>query len=193
MSDVERSWTFTGQDGKPVLSEVYAPADEIELFINGKSVGKQPVGVTKKNVAYFETVYESGCIEAVAYKDGKESGRDLLKTAGDQLVLHAAADIANIPADGSDIGYVEICLTDKEGTLNPEAAPAVTISIEGPGVVLGYGSADPDSEENYFDTTAKPFHGRLRAAIRGTGEPGAIKVTLTADGLESVSAVIESV
>ena len=193
MSDVERSWTFTGQDGKPVLIEVYAPADEIELFINGKSVGKQPVGVTKKNVAYFETVYESGCIEAVAYKDGKESGRDLLKTAGDQLVLHAAADIANIPADGSDIGYVEICLTDKEGTLNPESAPAVTISIEGPGVVLGYGSADPDSEENYFDTTAKPFHGRLRAAIRGTGEPGAIKVTLTADGLESVSAVIESV
>lgn len=193
MSDTERSWTFSGQEGNPVLVEVYAPAEEVELFVNGTSIGRKAVGETKKNIAYFETVYQKGSIEAVAYKGGKESGHDLLKTAGDNIRLQAAADVESIPADGSDIGYVEICVTDEEGTIHPEAAPLVRINIDGPGTVLGYGSADPDSEENYYDTSARPFHGRLRAAIRGTGEKGIVTVNLSAEELGNRAVIIRTV
>ena len=88
------------------------------------------------------------------------SGRDRnrqgpYRYADSSVKLQAEADRSEIPADGSDIAYVEICLTDEAGNLNPEVDKAVSISAEGPGTILGYGSADPDSEENYFDTTAK--------------------------------------
>ena len=92
-----------------------------------------------------------------------------------------------------DIAYVEICLTDEAGNLNPEVDKAVSISAEGPGTILGYGSADPDSEENYFDTTAKAFEGRLRAAVRGTGQAGTITITLQTEGCEMVTVELKAV
>lgn len=106
--------------------------------------------------------------------------------------IMAAADTLRIPADGSDIAYVEISMTDEEGRLNPEAGERVSISVEGPGTILGFGSADPESEENYFDTSALPFEGRLRAAVRGTGEKGSITVILNAQGCERAEVRLEA-
>lgn len=114
-------------------------------------------------------------------------------TADLSVRLQAEADRSEIPADGSDIAYVEICLTDEAGNLNPEVDKAVSISTEGPGTILGYGSADPDSEENYFDTTAKAFEGRLRAAVRGTGQAGTITITLQTEGCETVTVELKAV
>ena len=132
-------------------------------------------------------------MEVVAYKDGAEVGRDRLVTASDDVIISAVADRAQIPADESDIAYVEISMKDADGNLNPGADKAVSVSIEGPGVILGYGSADPESEENYFDTTARAYEGRLRAAVRGTGETGTITVTLSAEGLADAKVQIEAV
>ena len=87
----------------------------------------------------------------------------------------------------------ELCLVsimDKEGVLNPEAKVPVTVSVEGPGMILGFGSADPESEENFYDLTAVPFEGRLRAAVRGTGEKGTIIVSLCAEGAGPVKVEI---
>lgn len=193
LTDAERSWTFRGKEEMPVHVEVYASAEEVELFVNGESCGRAAVGEKKKNMAFFDTVYRPGIVEAAAYTAGTETGRDRIDTAGDDLRLNAEADVVSIPADGSDIGYVEITVTDGRGTIDPEASVPVSISIEGPGMILGYGSADPESEENYFDMTAKPFRGRLRAAVRATGERGTVKVTLSSPGLRSVSSQIESV
>ena len=193
LSDAIHSWNWKGQEGKPATVEVYADADEVELFVNGQSVGRQAVGAEKKDIALFETVYEPGTLEAVAYRGGQEIGRDVIKTAQDDLQIRAQADAETIPADGSDICYVEISLTDQEGVLNPEADCAVSISVEGPGEIIGFGSADPDSPENYFDRTAKPFEGRLLAAVRGTKEPGTVTVKLKADGCADACVKVEAI
>ncbi len=182
MTDAIRCWNFAGYEGKPVVVEVYADADEAELIINGRSVGKAVIGTEKKFIAHFDTVYEPGELTVITYKDGVEQGSDTIKTASDKVQLSATADVASIPADGSDVGYIEISLKDEDGIFNPGAVKSVTVSIEGPGVILGFGNADPHSEENYFDTTAKTYEGRLRAAVRGSGEAGEIKVKFTAEG-----------
>lgn len=111
----------------------------------------------------------------------------------EEVKIAAFVDRAQIPADASDICYVEISMVDGQGNLNPEADRAVTVSVEGPGVVLGFGSADPASEENYFDKTAKAYEGRLRAAVRGNGTPGMITVSLRAQDCEEVRVRIEAV
>ncbi len=192
MTDSIRSWNFDGFEGKPVKIEVYADADEVELFVNGDSVGTAAVGTRKTFIADFETTYRAGRIEAVAKKNGVETGRDVIETADAASVNAPAADVDCIPADGTDIGYVEICMTDAAGRLNPECAVPVTVKVEGAGELAGFGSANPCSAENYFDGTAKPFGGRLRAAVRGTGEAGTMTVTLSADGCADKVVTIEA-
>lgn len=193
MSDAVRSWNWNGYEGKPVKVEVYAAADEVELLINGQRVERKKVGETKKYITIFDTTYHAGKVEVIAYSDGKECGRDEILTASDEVVIAAKADRTQIPADGSDIAYIDICMQDASGILNPNADKAVSISLDGPGEIMGYGSADPESEENYYDTVAKAYEGKLRAAVRGTGETGKIVVTLSADGLESVKVDVEAV
>ena len=193
MSDAVRSWNWNGYEGKPVKVEVYAAADEVEMLINGQRVERKKVGETKKYITIFDTTYHAGRVEVIAYSDGKECGRDEILTASDEVVIAAKADRTQIPADGSDIAYIDICMQDALGILNPNADKAVSISLDGPGEIMGYGSADPESEENYYDMVAKAYEGKLRAAVRGTGETGKIVVTLSADGLESVKVDVEAV
>ncbi len=193
MTDAVRSWNWNGYEGKPVTVEVYTDAEEAELFVNGKPIERKKVGETKKHMVFFETVYDPGTLETIVYSGGREIGRDTVVTAKEEVKIAAYADMAQIPADGSDICYVEVSMADADGILNPGADKAVTVSVEGPGVILGFGSADPASEENYFDKTAKAYEGRLRAAIRGNGTAGMITVMLQAEGCEDVKVQIEAV
>lgn len=193
MTDAVRSWNWNGYEGKPVIVEVYTEAEEAELYINGELKERKAVGEKKKYIAEFDTIYTPGVVETVVYKDGAQVGRDRIVTAKDEVQITAFADEKEIPADGSDICYVEISLDDADGNRNLAADKAVTVSVDGPGVILGYGSADPESEENYFDTTAKAYEGRLRAAVRGTGATGTITVTLQAEGCEEVKVQVEAV
>lgn len=193
MTNAVRSWNWNGYEGKPAVVEVYTDAEEAELYINGELKERKAVGEKKKYIAEFDTIYMPGVVETVVYKGGTEVGRDRIVTAKDEVQITAFADAKEIPADGSDICYVEISLDDENGNRNPEADKAVRVSVDGPGVILGYGSADPESEENYFDMTAKAYEGRLRAAVRGNGAVGTIMVTLQAEGCEDVKVQIEAV
>lgn len=193
MTDAVHSWNWKGYEGKPVIVEVYADADEAALYVNGELTERKPIGEKKKCIAEFDTIYIPGTLETVVYKNGEEVGRDLIPTAKDEVKISAYADAEKIPADAGDICYVEIRMVDEDGNLNPGTDKKVTAGIEGPGAILGFGSADPSSDENYFDTTAKAYEGRLRAAIRGTGEKGTITVSLKAEDCEEVKVQVEAV
>ena len=190
-TDAVHTWTWKESEGKPVCVEVYSTEEEVELFINGSSIGRKKTGELKKGVTYFDTVYNSGTIEAVAFSGGKETGRDVLKTAGDTLRLSVKTDQDGIPADGADICYVDLRIEDENGELHTEAEIPVTVALDGPGQILGFGSAAPVSAENYYDRTAITFEGRLRAAIRAEAE-GTIRVIFKAEGLEPAAVEIQT-
>ena len=185
-SDAFRSWTFGGFAGKPVTVEVYADADEVELFLNGKSLERKKTGEKKKAITFFETVYEPGKLEAVAYRDGIETGRDAIATASGESCLQAVVKCpkGGLPSDGSDVAYVDVSVIDAAGILNTDDIKNIEVSLEGPGVLAGYGTAAPSCEENFFDTTVASYEGRVRAAVRATGE-GTITVHFKAEGCET--------
>ena len=185
-TDAFRSWNFRGFEGKPAVVEVYADADEVELFVNGVSAGRRPAGTEKKALTVFEIPYQPGTLEAAAYRNGTETGRDILKTASDEVKLSVKVTCpeGGLPADGSDIAYVDAAVTDSEGILNMEAVKKISVSVEGPAVLAGYGSASPSNEENFFDTEICPYEGRVRAAVRAAGK-GRITVTFKTDGCET--------
>ena len=187
--EVISTWTWNGFEGKPVRVEVYSDAPEVELFVNGKSVGKLPCGEDNRFKAVFETVYEPGEVKAVGiYADGSTE-EFAIETAGKAVKVCAAADKAVVGKD--DLVYINVALRDAENRVVTDADCKVSICAEGAGCVQGFGSGDPLSEENFFDAGRTTFYGRAVAVIRSGEEAGKICVKFEAEGLESKTVEIE--
>lgn len=178
------SWTWPGYEGKPALVDIYADAEEVELLLNGRSLGRKPAGEEHDFTAAYELAYEPGELTAVSYVDGKETGRCSLTTAGEEIRLCVEADKTILSADGEDLSFVTIKLTDEKGTENLFASKKITVSVEGAGRLEGFGSADPQSLGSYDDTQWETYDGYVMAVVRAGEEDGSIKITVTADGCE---------
>jgi beta-galactosidase len=191
-SDSLGSWTWAGYEGVPVTVEVYSDADEVELLRNSETVGRAPAGPQHRFMAVFETTYEPGELVAVAYRNGAEAGRTVLRTAGDDVRLAATADRPEIRADSNDLAYIDIAVTDQDGTVHVLRDCTITVSVSGRGVLQGLGSANPASEDNYSACTCRTFLGRALAVIRPTGQ-GEIRVRVESEGVAAVEAVIKAI
>lgn len=157
-SDAQRSWNHRNYDGKPIVVEVYSDADEVELLVNGHSVGKEK---TERCKALFHTVYEPGELTAINLRNGQAAEIDSLLTASEEVHLEQT---------NCGGGIIELSVKDENGILNPEAVLTLTAETNGERTILGFGTADPKSEENYFDKTIQTWHGRALIVTRGDGE-----------------------
>ncbi|GAA3384042.1 glycoside hydrolase family 2 TIM barrel-domain containing protein [Cryptosporangium minutisporangium] len=184
-SDSIPSWTWPGAEGKPVVVEVYSDAEQVELQLNGRSLGRVPVGEKNRFRAEFETTYEPGDLVAVAYRGGEETGRCALSSATGAVVLRAAADRASVRADHRDLAYVDLTLTDAHGTPYTGADRTVRITVDGPAVLQGLGSADPRVERPFRSPETRTYDGRALAIVRPTA-PGEITIRVSAEGCADV-------
>jgi beta-galactosidase len=188
-SDTIASWTWPGFEGAPVKVEVYSDADQVELLVNSRSLGRRPVGEDHRFRAEFDTVHEPGELVAIAYRDGVETGRDVLRSATGPVRLTARADRPVVRATGGDLAYVTFTLTDADGNLHTAADRTVNVEIAGPGTLVGFGSADPRTEERFDGKARLTYDGRALAALRPTGV-GEIQLTAAAPGCDPVDVVI---
>jgi len=188
-SDSIASWTWPGSEGAPVTVEVYSDADEVELLVNGRSLGRKPAGDSHRFRAEFEAVYQPGELLAIAYSNGTETGRHALRSASGPLLLRAEADRQVIAADGADLAYVTLTLTDPAGTLCTGSDRTVRAEVTGQGVLLGFGSAIPSTEERFDATERRTYDGRAIAVLRPTGA-GKIRLVASAPDCESAEIVI---
>jgi beta-galactosidase len=182
-TDSVSSWTWPGFEGKPVIVEVYSAADEVELLLNGRSLGRSPAGEAQRFRAEYDLSYEPGTLEAIAYRDGQEEARATLATAAGPLTLTATADRDRLAADGGDVAFVEVTLADAGGTVATGSDRQLTATVTGGGELAAFGSARPRTEEGYQTGAHTTFDGRALAVIRATG-PGDLKLEVSsADGL----------
>ena len=173
------SWTWHGYEGKAASVDVYANADEVELFLNGESFGKQKVVGTY--IATYNIPYRPGRLEAVSYVDGKEAERTMLLTAEESVRLKIEVNRTELPADGESLAFVKIRLTDKDGNFNRQQEKAVTVKIEGNAVLQGFGSANPSCVGSYQDYIWNTYDGTAMAVIRAAKEAGQAKITFSAE------------
>jgi beta-galactosidase len=185
------SWSWPGSEGRPVTVDVLSDADEVELLVNGTSLGRQPVGEASHFRTAFETIFEPGEVVAVTYHDGTEVARTELHSGTGLAGLDVRADRTEIRADDTDLGYIDITLVDDAGRLHHTDDRAVTVEVDGPGMLQGLGSANPCTDEMFGEPTHDTFHGRALAVVRPTA-PGTITVTVTSDGLPSRKVTIEA-
>lgn len=191
MTDAIHSWAWAGCEGRTAEIEVYSPGDHVELFLNDRSVGTEKLTACKCG---FHTEYAPGKLEAVAYDaEGKEIGRDVLVSAGEETVLCLLPEDTSIKADGEDLAYIAVHITDWNGTRKMLTDRKVTISVEGAGILEAVGSAQPETEERFNSGSYTSYYGRMIAIVRSTGTAGVIRVTASADGMDSVTVELQAI
>ncbi len=168
------SWSWAGCEGNKAEVEVYSDQASVELFLNGKSLGKKPV---KECKAMFKTKYAPGTLTAVAYDaSGRETGRSELTSADGAKI---AVQPEKTEAAPGEIVYVPVNIVGENGVVESNADRKLTVTVEG-GELLAFGSANPCTEEQYHTGSFTTYYGRALAVVRA-GESGAIKVA-AADG-----------
>lgn len=191
--DVISSWDWPEFIGKPILVDIYCADDEVELILNGRSLGRKPSGEPATYKASFETVYEPGVLVAIGYKNGAEASRAVLKTAGSPAAILLSPDRNVIDAKPGDLSYITVEIVDKEQNLIHNAGNTIFFTIRGAGSLAGIGSSDPRSEEPFVGNQCKAYEGRAMAVVRSNGEPGDLFLTASADGLPPASVTLKSV
>lgn len=190
LKDNIASWTWDGYEGKPAVVDVYSDADEVELFLNGTSMGRKPAGEENGYTATYELTYEPGELVAISYKEGKETGRHSLHTADSNVELFVDADKKELEANGEDLAFLTVKLVDKNGRENLWESKEIQVSIEGAGTIQGFGSANPSITGSYDNLKWNTYDGYVMAVIRSGIETGDIKVTFSAEGLEDKTVMI---
>ena len=183
MAHILPHWTWPGREGQVTPVHVYTSGDSAELFVNGISMGlKRKEGY---RIVWDNVVYQPGSVEVVAYKDGREWARDIVKTAGKASKALAAVDYS-----GSDLIYVTVDILDKKGNPCPDADNMVDFSVKGPAVIIATDAGDPTSHVPFYSTSLPAFHGKASVIMRRTG-PGAITLTAKPAGLKAAKVLVQ--
>lgn len=185
-TDTVEGWSYEGYDGQPTFVDAYTDAASVSLFLNGEPVGSAPV---EDYFAKIPCTYHPGTLTAVGYDaDGRELYRTTVHSADPASTrLEARADRTRLIADGQDFAFVDITVTDDAGI--PKLLPEhlVSLGLEGPGQLQGFGSAWQKNDKPYNLPRHKTWLGRLRAVIRTTRQPGVIRVHFASEGCRPVT------
>lgn len=186
----EHAWSWSGYEGKPVTVDVYSAAEEVELLLNGKSLGRQPAGKANRFKARFELTFIPGTLEAVSYTQGLRGSSDVVHSAGKPAAIRITPDKETLVVDGQSLCYAVVEIVDAAGNRVPEAALLTTARVEGAAVLAGFGTGRPETSENYTAGRFTSFQGRLLAVVRAGYETGASTLIVQAEGLDPVHLAI---
>ena len=173
-------WNWHGREGDEIPVWVYSNLDEVELFVNGKSIGSQKV--PQLGHVEWKVNFEPGAIEARGMKGGKVVLTEKRETTGPVASYRLTADRTEINADGEDVSMVRVEALDSEGRLVPTAGNTVTFNVAGAGKLIGVGNGDPNCLESDKGPRRSLFNGLAQAIVQSTKSPGEIQVEVVTRG-----------
>ncbi|MDE7135433.1 MAG: DUF4982 domain-containing protein, partial [Muribaculaceae bacterium] len=163
----------------------FTNCDEVELFLNGKSLGRKANETgdpkSRNRISWTDIPYEAGSLEAVAWRKGekKPAARHRIETAGSVARLRAEGDNPSWQADGIDLQYVAIEAVDSKGRVVPDASTLLTFSVEGPAEIVGVTNGDMLSDDMFTGDKRHLYAGKASVILRSTTTPGAVVLTAT--------------
>jgi beta-galactosidase len=194
MAKLVPHWTWPERAGQVTPVHVFTSGDEAELFLNGLSLGRKKKGEFEYRLRWDDVVYQPGKLKVVAYKNGKLWVADEVKTAGAPAKTKLQPDRARIRADGKDLSFISLTVTDKDGLVVPRADQRIRFTLEGPGEIVATDNGDPTSFESFQSPDRKAFNGLCLVIVRGLpGQTGTIKIAAHAEGLKTVTTTIRTV
>ncbi|HYO25640.1 MAG TPA: glycoside hydrolase family 2 TIM barrel-domain containing protein [Lacipirellulaceae bacterium] len=188
------SWTWPGAEGRELEVRVSSRHPRVRLFLNDSLVGEAATGREQQFLATFRVGYAPGRLHAVGVDaSNHEVERTDLVTVAEPARLALAADRTTLYADGQDLAFVEVAVTDAAGRCRTDAANTIGYNITGPATIAALGSADLATSESYQANPRRVFQGRALVVVRTTGTPGRVALTAVADGFPPATVELNSV
>ncbi|NVM77533.1 beta-galactosidase [Duganella sp. SG902] len=186
-------WNWPERLGLVTPVHLYTSGDEAELFLNGTSLGRKKRSPRDYRLRWDDVVYAPGILHAVVYKNGKPWAEDTVQTTGEPAGLRLVADRATLRADGADLAFVTVTVTDKAGHTIPRASDRVAFSLSGPGEIVATDNGDATSFESFQSPTRRVFNGKALAIVRTRpGQAGRLVLTASAPGLSGTQVTLDS-
>jgi beta-galactosidase len=167
-------WNWEEREGEPISVWVHSNLDEVELFLNGKSLGKQKV--PRLTHLEWKVKYEPGVLEARGSKNGVVALNEKRETTGAPESIKLTADRTEIDANGEDVAIIRVEALDKEGRHVPTADSMINFKISGEGKLLGVGNGDPNCQESDKEAKRSLFSGLAQVMVQANQAPGEITV-----------------
>ena len=182
--------------GTKLSMTTYTNADEVELFVNGKSQGvkKNPVDDAKlrNQIRWKDIEYQPGYCEAVARTNGKVVARHRIETTGKAVALKVVSDNADWKADGMDLQHLKVVAVDSKGRQVPDAKADVKFTVTGNATLAAVNNGDMTSGELHVTDHRQLYNGTCIAILRSDVAPSAVTVTASADGLKAAKIKLQT-
>ena len=205
-------WTWKGREGQFLAVSCYTNCDNVELFLNGKSVGTKGYafprygmqgrygqqgpqamnGIRTTNDLHlsWDVPFEPGTLKAVGTRGGQTVVTEEVATAGDPSAITLTVDRDTIRADRRDVSHVTVTIVDAHGRMYPDAESEITFEIQGEGRLIGVDNGDMSNMEDYKSKQKRAFHGMCLAIVQSTANSGQIRVTASSPGLRPATITI---
>jgi len=185
--DAVADWNWNVYKNIPLKVSVYSSCESVELFLNKKSLGKKNTDRSTQYIAEWEVPYQAGELKAIGYTGGQPVNTSILNTAGDPSQIKITADRMTLKADGQDLCYITVELTDADGIRNPKAENLLKFEIEGPGTIIGVGNANPMSLESNQLPQRKAWKGKCLVIVKSGRKKGKVKLNIYSDNIAPAS------
>jgi beta-galactosidase len=193
-------WNWPGKEGQEISVWAHSNCEEVELFLNGRSLGRKTMA--RNSHLEWPVKYVPGTLLARGFKGGKEVLTSKVETTGQTAAVQLTPNRTMLAADGTDVALITVQVTDAQGRMVPTAGNAISFAITGPGKIIGVGNGDPSSHEpdQFISTKGAPspvwrrslFNGLAQVIVQATRDVGEIKLTASAEGLAPATTVIQA-
>jgi len=182
-------WDWPGKEGKNISVHCYTNCEQVELFLNGKNIGKKKAEPFKKLI--WDLVYQPGKLEAKGYKGGKLVTKDIVETTTAPSQIELDSDCNTLKAVGCDVAVIKVAIKDAKGRVVPTANNLVKFSIEGPGKIIGTGNGNPSSHEPDKASQRMAFNGYCLVLVQSDRQAGEIRLKASSEKLRGDDVVIK--
>ena len=181
-------WNWSGREGQVTPVHVFTSGDEAELFLNGNSLGRKKKEPFQYRLRWDNVQYEPGILKVVAYKEGRIWAEAEKKTSGEAARIKISADRSELLSSGTDLSFITVVITDKDGILVPDASNLIEFNVEGPAEIVATDNGDPTDMTAFPSPSRKAFNGMVLAIVRPkAGMSGKIVISAKCEGLEAAS------
>ena len=185
-------WNWPERTGEITPVFVFTSGDEAELFLNGKSLGRRKKELFNYRLRWDDVRYEPGELKVVAYRDGQEWARDVVRTTGPAQKVLLTPDRATIAADGKDLSFVTVAVADKDNLTVPRSRNDVSFEISGPGEIVATDNGDATSHASFQSPQRAVFNGLALVIVRARpGQPGNVVLKATSPGLTPAEVTVQ--
>jgi beta-galactosidase len=193
MAHILPDWNWPERMGQVTPVHVYTSGDEAELFLNGRSLGRKKRGPFEYRLRWDDVKYEPGELKVVAYRNGRAWAEDTVKTTGAAAELTLKPDRQQIHADGRDLTFVTVTITDKDGLTVSRSQNRIKFTISGPGEIVAIDNGDPTNLDSFQAKERNAFNGLCLVIVRTkVGQVGRIRLKAESTGLSGAEVVIAS-